>query len=517
MPTIRIDSSSFIRGIKSDRIGIGNSVLAPSGFYAYSNGVDLHAVSYEGQPTTAQIFGAGSIVITNVGSASIARAVAVDVNTATPNMHYILGGYANAAPKLLRVSDDVIAGSLEITAHSGANFTTLPAANSYWGEDIIPYKTAGSAFIFYSWNDSASGDVGRMTYIAGSQDDDFMSTVPAGSATLVRAVPHKMVEGATGILYITNGRYVAQYDGATGASGTFDNDRYDLGPGWIAQDVRAYGNLLAIAAIRSGETFRNYTARGICRVNLWNMTESGLGLVYEIEDNYLSATYVANNRLFAWTIGRNNTQKLWEFNGNRFVLLWENATFTTLPEPDQIEVYKNLLCWITSGGNVLALDLDTNGVHVPYIINDGATDVTTAGVLVNTDQSELWAGGSFGSDYKLANLTFASTNYATGNRDLRTRVYPLSFKATILGFRFYFSRLAASASIRFSLFRNFVSINVGGSTDQLNLTLDNATYGAITEYEYNITIPDTNAFWMNFRFVGQATLRAVEIDWEPKK
>ena len=516
MPTVRIDANSFIKGIKSDRIGINNSVLAPAGFYARSNGVDLHRVGYEGQPTTAQVFSAASV--SNAAINSLPRAVAIDITASTPNVYYLLGGLAGTAPRIVEIINDAYDSTVQtIAAHAGDNFTTLPSTG-FWGEDIILYKVGANFRVFYSWNDHDDGDVGIFTPGGGSPDDDFMSTVAAhadSGTTLNLAVPHRMVEGPDGKLYITNGRYVAQYDGANGSNGTINKTKYDLGVGWIAQDVRAYGNFLAIAAIKSGGNYINYSFASQCRVNLWNMTESGLGLVYEIEDSYISAIYVANNRLFAWTSLKSNTQKLWEFDGQKFVPRWETAVFTTLPYPQQIEVYKNLLCWVTSGGQILGMDLDTGGVHTPFFLNDGTTDATTAGFLKNTDQSKLFLGGLYSSTYKTSYLTANSTGFATGGKDIRTRIYPLGFKATIKRFRFFLSQLATSAQVQFSLFKNFTATGVGGGSDLLNLTLDNTTYGAITEYELERTIPSVSAFWLNMRLTGQVSVLAVEIDYDP--
>ncbi len=515
MPTIRIDANSFMKGIKSDIIGISSTVQAPAGYYARSNGVSLHATGYEGQPTTAQVFGTS---VSNAAINSLPIAAVVDITAATPNVYYLLNGLSGTAPRIVEIINDAYDSTIQtIVADGGHNFTTLPSTGA-WGEDIVLYKVGANFRVFYSWNDSGDGDVGIFTPGGAAVNDVFMSgtATHADSGTkLSAAVPHKMVEAANGKLYITNGRYVAEYDGANGANGTINKTKYDLGVGWIAQDVRVYGNYLAVAAIKSGGAYINYSFASNCRVNLWNMTESGLGLVYEIEDSYLSAIYVTNSRLFAWTSGRNNTQKLWEFDGQKFILLWEAATYTTLPTPRQIEVYKNLLTWATSGGVLLAMDLATNGVHVPYFVNDGTTDVTTIGFLKNIDQSKLWVGGLYSSTYKTSYLTVNSTSFATGGKDLRTRLYPLSFKATITGFRFFLSQLAASAQVRFSLFKNFTSTDVGGSNDQLNLTLDNTTYGAITEYELVKTITSVSSFWMNLRLTGQVTVRAIEIDFEP--
>ena len=475
MPSIVIDKSELMRGLESDRIGLANSQEAPKGKYVRSNGIDFFRVGFKGHPTSAQTFSAGTI--SNAGINSLPRAVAVDITAATPNVYYILGGLGGTAPRIVEIISDAYDSTIQtITADAGDNFTTLPATD-FWGEDIILYKIGSSFFIFYSWNDSDDGDVGRFTPGGASPSDVFMSATAASGAKLTGAVPHRMVEGADGMLYITNGRYVSQYDGATGANGTFNATRYDLGVGWITTDVRRYGNYLAVASVKSGANYINYTFSSLCRVNLWNMTEPGVGLEYEIADNFLSAIFAVGSRLYAFTRGRNNTVKVWRFDGREFELVWESAVYTGTPDARQIELYKNLIVW-ASGASILALDLDTDGVHQPFLANDGTNDVTTNGFIKNVDQSKLFLGGLFAGSYTVPRLTFASAGYGS-TVDLRTRLFALPYNSKMVGFQFFFSQLAPSSSARFSLFRDYADMSVGGADDLLNFTIDNTTYGAI--------------------------------------
>ena len=511
MPQIILDKNSFLRGLYSDRIGLATSQEAPNGYYVRSNGIDFHRVGYMGHPTTAQTFTAGNVA--NAAINSLPRAVAVDITASTPNVYYILGGLAGTAPRVVEMVNDAYSETvITITADAGDNFTTLPATG-YWGEDIILYKVGTTVFVFYSWNDSDDGDVGRFALGGGSPDDDWMSTTAAGGAKLVAAVPHRMVEGSDGNLYITNGRYVAQFDGSNGAAGTLNATKYDLGVGWVATDIRRHGNYLAIAAVKAGAAYINYTFSSISRMTLWNMTEPGLGLVYDIHDNFVSAIYPADGNLYAFTRGRNNTVKVWKFTGQGFRLLWESAVYTGTPDPRSMELYKNLIVW-AAGTSLLALDLDTEGIHQPFIANDGTTDVTTIGFIKNIDQSKLFMAGIFGANYTVPWLTFASTGFASGTVQFRTRLFGIPYNSTITKFTFYFSQLAASSSARFSLFRDYTTMSVGGSDDALNFTIDNATYGAIYAYELKRTITRAHSFYLNMVLAGQVSVRAVVIDYE---
>lgn len=522
MPSIVIDKNSLKGGLKSDLTGLANSQEARSDQYVRSLAIDLFRLGLEGHITPAQTFNSSGV--SNAGITSLPRSVAVDITAATPNILYILGGLAGTAPKtVVTQSPDTYVSSAAISAHGGHNFTTLPSTG-FWGEDIILYKVASTFYCFYSWNDSVDGDVGRMTVAGGSADDDFMSTTPASAGALTAAVPHRMAEGADGKLYITNGRYVSQFDGATGANGTLNLTAYDLGVGWIATDIRSVGNYLAVASVKAGASFIAYSYSSECRVTLWNMTEPGLGLVYYIDDNYVSALYPTSAGLYAFTQGKTNTAKVWKFNGQGFTKVWENGIYNSAPDPRSIETYKGLLVWaIANSGVIFALDLETDGVHMPFYPHDGTNISASSGLLKNTDQSYLLLGGNFNGTYKTVSLTLASTGYVTSsvvNADLRTRVFRIPYKSIINKITVFFSQMESGSSATFSLFRNYVNSSVGtAGTDLLagatpSQTVSYASNGSLTEYEIPCSIHSTSAFYMNIRVSGQISIAAIVVDYD---
>ena len=83
---------------------------------------------------------------------------------------------------------------------------------------MIIYTESSNFYVFYSWNDNASGDVGRLDAGGTTFDDDYMSTIPTGGATLGR-FPHPLWEGSNGILYIGDGASIHKFDGLSSTFG----------------------------------------------------------------------------------------------------------------------------------------------------------------------------------------------------------------------------------------------------------------------------------------------------------
>ena len=525
---IVIDSTTLIGGLISDLYGISASQEGSATQYARSNGIDLFREPYRGHITPAQIFAAGAVTDASSYINSVPRAATIDITNLNgtqnnPFGFYILGGLAGTAPRVVRVSQTSTPSydsHQTITASAGNNFTTLPSTG-YWGEDILLYKVGGTYYVFYSWNDSGQGDVGRAT-LGGVYTDSFMSSTPSGAAALTGAVPHRMVEGADGKLYITNGRYVAQFDGATGANGTFLSTKYDLGAGWIATDVRKFGNYLAVLSIRSGIYFINYSFVSDARMTLWDMNENGLGLVYNVPDNYATAIFpISDTTLFAFSKGRDNTSKLLSFDGSKFNTIWESAVFTSSPDPRSIGIYKGFMAWMSGAINLLAYDIKYGGVHQPMIVNDGTYDSTDTGFIKNIEQGKLYIGGTFNSAYKIRWADISDSNYST-SKDLRTKIFLLPYKSTIIKIRIYLSQMASGSSAQFSLFKNYTASSIGTSgTDMLygknGSTLSYAVNGALTEYEIPVKIAEVSSFYMNVRLSGQISVSRIEVEYEPSR
>jgi len=522
MPKIIIQN--LFKGVaKNYASGPTNAIEGKEGEYSRTSGIDFFREGFVGHMTTAQIFGTA---VTDSGSAlnSLPRAVAVNADASsftTPiRAFFILGGLSGTGPRIafMRLDTDLVTGSDDIAAHSGHNFTTLPTGTGFWGEDIILYDINGTKFLLISYNDNVDGDVARID-ISGSSpasiDSDFMSTSPAGAASLSNNLPHRMVEGPDKILYITNGQYLNAFDGFIGTNGTLRTQVYDAGAGWTIVDLRVDKNFLVVYMTRDGSDARP-TFSGVSRVAYWQPGEIGQGIVYEQDDFFVRSGFEAFGSALVFSSGKNQTIKLSTPQGT---VLAEAPVgqYGTPPQPSSIETYQGNLLWIPGDSiSAFVCQYGGGGFHVPYLVNDGSNNATAIGVLRNIQDNKLYVGGLFSSTYRLVFLN-NSGDYSTTAQDLRTRLYPLSRNAVIRGFDFFFSQMASSSSVTFSLFQNYAAMSVGGSDDLLNLALTQAAQGTLTEHQLNRTIPNTSSFYMNIRLTGQISVRAIVVDWKPLK
>jgi len=500
--------------------------------YTRSTGVNLFNIGKIGHISPAETF---DQVMTDTNSyvVSVPRAEATKFD-ATTLTYLMLGGAASAAPRVIRSTTFPTAPDLNqtITAHGGGNFTSLPVTG-YWGEDIVTYKanngsSAATDYLFYSWNDSVGGDVGRYDFT--TFDDDFMSQVATGGSNtyLVAAVPHRMLVAPNNHLYITNGQYLAEFKGATANNGTINRTAMNLGNGYVSVDIKRYGNYIAVLSNRSvGSNLENAkTFNGEARLSLIKANTSladNPEFVYPIPDNYASAMIVLDT-IYIFTQGKNNTVKILKFNGQSFTTLPGSEHHTSkignAPLPNCVEFYKDMIVWSpqnATGGYLCSygpMSSKSRGVHIPYILTDGTNTTTEVGMVKNIEQVRLWAGVKYSSTYKLANISGSGGYFVNGV--LRTRLYTFPHYATINKFLFYFSQLGTGASIHIALYRDYDT-----TTDLLNYTISNAKFGSAREVSVPVNLTGVESFYLKITFNHTsitntaAVIRKVEMDYTP--
>lgn len=524
MPTITI--RDLRGGLIRDYVG-GNSasVEGAPNQYARSNGVGLFRPGFVGHISPAEVFSTGATTNANINSLS--RNIAIDVRPVA-SVYHLLGGLSGVAPSLVEIELNAYVGTHAITPHGGHNFTTLGAGTGFWGEDVIIYTAnvggTPKTCIFYSWNDSGlDGDVGRYDIDGTAYDDDFMSTIPVGAALLTTnttAVPRRLLQGPDKKLYITNGRYVASYDGLVGADGTYNGTAYDLGAGWIATDLSWDGNYLVISAVQAG-SFTYYTFASNSKVCYWDGVEPGLGIVYDIPDNFISTLFKSPIGMLCFTSGKNNSGKLMDARTGKILpgAEWMIGLHGMPPKPNQVEFYQDNIVWVPGdslGGFVMAYSLENRGLHIPYLASQtgNVNDVGTGGFLKNIEGNNLYLGFLISGTYKIVWLN--GFGLYSAQADLKTRVFRLPFKSNITKIRAYFSQMASGSSVIFSLFKNYKGTVVSGTDDLLNKTLTFAALGALDEREIlnGKVIPNVSAFYMNFELNRQISIAMVEVEYE---
>ncbi len=132
-------------------------------------------------------------------------------------------------------------GIYDITATAVSLVATIGAAT---GEDVALY--AGHAKFSYGTN--------VVDYDLGSQWNKSWWTAVAGGGALTSGVPHPTeVAGTSGVFYVANGRYVAQWNGTTADDDAFDTKDSDS----VICDIRWNQNRLWIAANKPNVSGRN--------------------------------------------------------------------------------------------------------------------------------------------------------------------------------------------------------------------------------------------------------------------
>jgi hypothetical protein len=528
---------SHLLGWISERVNSNVPLDGQDGQYRYSYGMSAVRPGKKGHIAPAEIFASASF--SDVGNAinSLPRAVVsssdvANIPNAVPNSYMMLGGAASKAPRFV-VTDNTntVTSHHDVTAVN--NFSTLPSTG-FWGEDACFYPSvngsvgSNSDYVFYSWNDSAHGDVGQYDVANNVYDDDYMSTVPTGAAALSFGVPHRMCVGPDRIMYVTNGQFLASYDGTsdtTDANGLFNPQALDLGPGWMAVDVQPYGQeYVAVAAVKCGTKYNVPSYATESRVIMWNGSDLDFSQLYSVDDWFIGCLVSIEGQLVAFTQGKNGTTKAktlpqWP---PYFQTVWEAPTAAVggAPLPNQAELFNGMVVWNgdTTTNEVFGLMQTQQGwaLHTPYYLSKGSGTLSQAGFLRNLDSNYLFAGISQ-SGFSVVGVPGDGTGesiigaQALSYAEFRTRVIELPYKATVIKLKAYFSSFGSDSSVLISLIPNYTnySQNMSGlpANDLLSWTISAATHpraatdmtASTSEYGSGRLIPNVSKFWINVR------------------
>ena len=389
-----------------------------------------------------------------------------------------------------------------VSGHSGHS-----AVETTNNPDIVVFKDrAGTEYAIITYSDNTDAD-GALVNASGTiTDDDFFSTL-SGSGALTRGVPLKIAQGPDGNIYITNGKYIASIvtSGNTViTSAVGDVDALALGSGWVASGICAYKDKLAIVGYKA-VTYITGVTRSECRVWMWDMTSTtGYNFAFDIPDNYASGIYFDGKDLLAFTNGRNNSSKIFRFNGLAFELAFESTLLSPSGTPRQggLESYQNSV-HIASGTGVY--QYFAGGLHHRMVLTDGTNVATSVGMLKNLEQNKLFAGVTItGPAYRVYYQDQFTEYYP--NATLRTRLYTLPYRSNLRKIIVYFSQFGAGASFTLTVFNDYATSSI------FTQTITNATEGAITSKEFIITGSSRiNSFYLDLTFDHSAQTNTAAI------
>lgn len=297
MPKIILDN--WLGGIApSERMGAAGS---------YYQGNSINPIADIGYLTA----GAKAQAVDNSGDA--VPLVAASINAATVDA-------ANGDVYLMERGAKLHQYDIVTTTLVGAGSFPHSITNAI-GEDVIIYPVGSTQYLFYSWSDGTDGDVGRYD-LSSTFDDDYMSTVPASGAALLKTVPHKMMEWSeNGNLYITNGRNLVEFDGQTGANGTMDATKFQLPVGWVMTDLFNAGEYIGITAVFNTAATWSWTGRRTrAAVFFWDGVSTKWVKKVDVADAEIRAAQNINGvyRIFGRSAKGEGTIRDWD--GNRFKL-----------------------------------------------------------------------------------------------------------------------------------------------------------------------------------------------------
>lgn len=340
------------------------------------------------------------------------------------------------------------------------------------GEDVCYYNSN----LYYTYNHSGTkGDIGKYN-MASTFDDDWGSTVPSGKSTLEGGVPHQMVVGG-GVLFITNGRYVAAWDEA---SAKFRPHALDLQAGTVIQSIKWLNDRLYIAANYPNISGSN---KNQSAVYIWDgaddVVESKIPLMGTV-----GGLYTKNGVMFVFyhDITSVGGYKFGAVSGNT---IQDLANYTgSLPAFYQITDYKDFIMW-NSNGIILAWGAGDKDLSV-RLFQIADCGLSTIGCIVCPFGTPIIASTET-TNYRLAKFSGYDTNssYTTLIFDITGQ----DNKSLLEKINFTFEKLENNARVDLTIEDN------GGRTIYTD-TISYDKLGAVTFAGYPI-----NKITENFRVV----------------
>lgn len=262
------------------------------------------------------------------------------------------------------------------------------------GEDVEIY----SGELFYSYNHDSGGDIGKFD-LSSNWDDDWWTDSAGG--TKLTDNPHPMiVAGTSGVLYIGNGQYVAEWDGSTAYHDSFNTTDSDS----TIVDLAWNQNRLWIAANKpdlSGDNKSNAT------IYAWDGNSDSWESAIRMKGK-VGALYNMAGTLFVFyqdNLSENLTTIAY-VNGTQVedIASYEGE----MPEHNQVTEYQKFIMW-SAGGEIYAWGAGDKNVDARmFQFADAGYD--TSGGISNAFGTPLVASTDGSSSYRVAKFDGYDTN-----------------------------------------------------------------------------------------------------------
>jgi hypothetical protein len=207
------------------------------------------------------------------------------------------------------------------------------------GEDVALYL----GNLYYTYNHSGTaGDFGKYNLDATFDDDFGSAGVAGGGAHALEFAPHQMASTVNQLLYIANGKYIAEYNGTTDI---FTYNKLDFPTGWVVSSIKWVNNRLWMAVNKTSLTGSNKNRASLF---VWDGTTDNPESEIELSGT-VGGLYVKNSILYLFyqDITHTGGYKLAYVNGSQIVDL---ANFSgSLPAYYQISEYKDFILWHSDG------------------------------------------------------------------------------------------------------------------------------------------------------------------------
>ena len=222
------------------------------------------------------------------------------------------------------------------------------AHTTFKGLDVIAYKaniTTNNEKVFYAYKDNTDWGIGKHDVVAGTFDEDFMSSAPVNASDFSGIVaagkdyPHPLHINQRDIMLIGDRNFVHEYDGQTGSSGTFSKDVLILPNDWIITSFAPLGQHTMIFAYKSTTPTSGTLNFTEAKAWLWDNLSRDISEVYDLNDNYVIGARAYRDTVICLTSGRSDTSdplrvgKLQKFNGVGFDVVrpFSPTSATTFP------------------------------------------------------------------------------------------------------------------------------------------------------------------------------------------